>query len=189
MTETKMKHVTLAAALAAFQADLPRVSKGATNPHFKSRYADLSDVVSVVLPRLAAQGLAWITRPTTNDTGQLVLEYELRHESGESLGGTYPLGTGTPQQVGSSITYARRYTLSAVTGIAPDEDDDGNHANGSAPARDWGGELTTLVAARDVEGLKGLWSEARAAGAPQAFLDSVSTAGAALTTPDEEVAS
>lgn len=180
MTEKTTKHSSLAAALAAFQADLPHVTKGAVNPHFKSRYADLADVVSVVLPRLAAQGLAWITRPTTSETGTLVLAYELRHESGEAVGGTYPLGSGTAQQLGSAITYARRYTLSAVTGIAPDEDDDGNQANGAVPSRDWAGDLAALVEARDVPGLKVLWGEARAAGAPQTFLDSVSTAGASL---------
>ena len=128
----------LAKALTAFHADLPKVGKGSTNPAFKSKYADLADIVSVVLPALAKQGLAWITTPRVSDDG-FSLEYELRHVSGESITGSWPLPDpekATPQQMGSAVTYAKRYTLSAVTGIAPDEDDDGNAASkgpGAAP--------------------------------------------------------
>jgi hypothetical protein len=130
----------LAKALAAFHTDLPKVGKGSTNPAFKSKYADLADIVSVVLPALAKQGLAWFTTPNVSDDG-FVLSYELRHASGESITGTWPLPDpekATPQQMGSAVTYAKRYTLSAVTGIAPDEDDDGNAASkgpGAAPRR------------------------------------------------------
>ncbi len=174
------KHANLAAALAAFQAGLPKVHKGATNTHFKSKYAALEDIVSVVLPALAAQGLAWITRPT-QDEGQLVLAYELRHESGESVAGAYPLGGGNHQQLGSAITYARRYCLSAVTGIAPDEDDDGNAA-AQAPAptaarakpkRDYNGEVAAAVGAKDAAALRDLWKAAQADGAPAEFLDGI----------------
>jgi hypothetical protein len=128
----------LAKALTAFHTELPKVGKGSTNPAFKSRYADLADIVSVVLPALAKQGLAWITTPRVSDDG-FVLEYELRHTSGEAVKGSWPLPDpekATPQQMGSAVTYAKRYTLSAVTGIAPDEDDDGNAASkgpGAAP--------------------------------------------------------
>ena len=127
------EHKGLTAALAAFQADLPKVGKGSVNPAFKSKYADLADVVAVVLPALAKQGLTWVTRPTFTENG-FVLAYELRHVSGESVTGEWPLpDPGTPaQQMGSAVTYAKRYTLSAVTGIAPDDDDDGNAAQ-SAP--------------------------------------------------------
>jgi hypothetical protein len=107
------------------------VGKGATNPAFKSKYADLADIVAAVLPKLAAQGLAWVTTPTMTEEG-FVLQYELRHEEGESVKGEWPLpdpSKSTPQQLGSAVTYAKRYTLSAVTGIAPDEDDDGNAAS------------------------------------------------------------
>lgn len=130
-------HKTLTAALAAFQAELPKVGKHATNPHFKSKYADLADVVAVVLPALAKQGLAWATVPTMTDSG-FVLQYELRHESGEVIAGEWPLPDPTkaqPQQLGSAVTYAKRYTLSAVTGIAPDDDDDGNAASADGAPR------------------------------------------------------
>ena len=128
----------LAKALTAFHTELPKVGKGSTNPAFKSKYADLADIVSVVLPALAKQGLAWFTTPHVSDDG-FVLEYELRHTSGEAITGSWPLPDpekATPQQMGSAVTYAKRYTLSAVTGIAPDEDDDGNAASngpGAAP--------------------------------------------------------
>lgn len=131
-------HVSLAAALSAFQADLPNVRKGSRNEHFKSSYADLADVVGVVLPALARQGLAWITVPTITEAG-FALQYSLRHVSGESIDGVWPLpdpSTSTSQVVGSAVTYAKRYALSAVTGVAPDEDDDGNRASKNPP-EDW----------------------------------------------------
>lgn len=132
-----MTDSAIAKALAAFHAELPDVSKGSTNPHFGSKYADLADIVKVVLPALARQGLAWIAAPRITEDG-FVLAYELRHESGERIKGTWPLPDptkATPQVLGSALTYAKRYTLSAVTGIAPDEDDDGNHASSDSAAR------------------------------------------------------
>jgi hypothetical protein len=127
----------LTTALAAFHAELPKVGKGALNPAFKSKYADLADIVAVVLPALAKQGLAWITLPTVTEDG-FFLEYELRHEAGESVKGRWPLpdpSKATAQQLGSAVTYAKRYALSAVTGIAPDEDDDGNAASAKGAPR------------------------------------------------------
>jgi hypothetical protein len=118
---------TLASALAAFQAELPRLGKGNTADAgtYKYKYADLADVSMVVLPLLGKHGLSFSAKPTLDATGKFVLEYALRHAGGESDGGVYPLPTGRPQEVGSAITYARRYALSAMTGIAPDGDDDG----------------------------------------------------------------
>lgn len=130
-----IEHKSLTEALAAFQADLPDVSKGSTNPAFNSKYADLADVVKAVLPKLAEHGLAWITAPDRTKQG-LVLRYELRHVSGESFTGVWPLPeSSNAQQLGSWITYGRRYALSAVTGIAPDADDDGNAATGKVTSR------------------------------------------------------
>jgi hypothetical protein len=137
---TTEKPGQLATALAAFQAALPRVGKDnlavvkSDKGSYKYTYADLSDVSHAVLPALAKHGLSFSAKPTLLD-GKFVLEYTLRHSSGESDTGWYPLtATGTPQQVGSAITYARRYALSAVTGIVPDEDDDGQAAEQAPPA-------------------------------------------------------
>lgn len=122
---------TLAAALAKFQSELPHLNKGntANTGTYSYRYADLADVSTLVLPLLGKHGLSFSAKPTLDETGRFVLEYTLRHEAGECDTGRYPLNaSGTPQQIGSSITYARRYALCSVTGIAPDEDDDGAQA-------------------------------------------------------------
>jgi hypothetical protein len=85
-----------------------------------------------VLRQLGALGVSWRTRPTLNAEGRFVLEYRLRHVCGDEETGTWPLTGGTPQQIGSSITYARRYALMAVTGVFPaKEDDDGAAASGA----------------------------------------------------------
>jgi len=120
---------SLAAALAELQTQLPHVTKDATNPHFRSRYATLEGISAELLPIMGKLGLSFSAKPTLNGTG-LVLEYVLRHApSGEHDSGEYPLPvSGSPQQIGSAITYARRYCLCAVTGLAPDEDDDANAA-------------------------------------------------------------
>lgn len=132
----------LASALAAFQAVIPRIGKDnlavvkSDKGNYKYAYADLSDISAKVLPLLAKNGLSFSAKPTLNAEGKFVLEYTLRHTSGEKDVGQYPLSiTGTPQQVGSLITYARRYALCAVTGVTPDEDDDGEAASQVAPAQ------------------------------------------------------
>ena len=131
---------TLAEALAALQARLPRVAK--TSPgqvgNQKYLYADLADISAVLLPIMAGLGLSFIATPTmTLDYDRFVLDYQLLHVSGEKIGGFYPLpSSGTPQQMGSAITYARRYTLCAVTGLAPGgDDDDGQGAEAEHQAR------------------------------------------------------
>ena len=128
-------------ALAALQGNLPRigVERQATvrsdKGNYSYRYAGLNDVNEALLPALAAVGLAFTARPTI-DGDRFVLAYALHHKSGEELHGNYPLpdpSRATPQQIGSAITYARRYCILAVTGLAPDPDDDGQAAN-HAPA-------------------------------------------------------
>lgn len=122
MTEAK----SLAAALAAFQADMPTIAKANTADagNYKYRYADLSDVTEKVMPLLGKHGLSFTAKPTLTDDGRFVLRYRLQHVSGESDGGDYPLSGGNAHAIGSAITYARRYTLCAITGVAPGGDDD-----------------------------------------------------------------
>jgi hypothetical protein len=136
----KQKHESLAAALSAFQANLPTVAKNATGQVGQNRnykYADLADISAAAYPRLAEHGLAFISKPTINAAGTFVLAYSLLHESGQREDGEFPLPEGTMQQLGSAVTYSRRYSLCAVTGIVPDEDDDGHGAsqNGSTVGR------------------------------------------------------
>lgn len=136
---------TLEAALAAFQADLPVVKKGNTarvegqRGSYSYDYADLADVTEVALPALTAVGLAWITRPDTAEDGTINLHYSLTHvETGDAIHGHVAVGKKGDrwQDLGSALTYARRYMLVSVTGIAPRGDDnDGADARaGSAPA-------------------------------------------------------
>jgi len=118
-----------AAALVAFQSQLPEVEKQATGiaGNRPTKYADLAHITEQAFPILAKCGLAYTAAPTWAEDGRFVLRYALLHESGHREGGAYPLPeSATSQQMGSAITYARRYCLLAVTGLAPkDEDDDG----------------------------------------------------------------
>lgn len=124
---------SLVEALAKLQGRLPKVTKDKEakivprdgGPVRKYPYAGLADLSDEILPLLSELGLAWICRPMLNADKQLVLDYRLWHVSGEMLEGQIPLPAGvSPQVLGSSITYYRRYTLTAVTGLAPDVDDD-----------------------------------------------------------------
>lgn len=122
----------LATALAAFQAELPRIGRDNTanvrsdKGSYQYRYADLGDISPEVLPLLAKHGLSWTCRPTIHHDGRFVLRYALLHASGETLEGDWPLPNpaSSSQVLGSAVTYARRYCLCAVTGIAPGDDDD-----------------------------------------------------------------
>jgi len=137
---------SLAAALAALQADLPRIGKDAAAVvegenkagrkfTYGYKYADLADVTAALMPRLGALGLSFMCRPMLDENGRFVLKYQLQHVSGEASYGDYPLpSSGSPQQIGSAITYARRYCLLAVTGAAPDDEDDDGQAAESARA-------------------------------------------------------
>ena len=130
-TANVTEHPNLATALAAFQADLPPLGKDSTANAgtYSYSYADLAAVSRVVLPLLGKQGLSFSSKPTLVD-GKFVLDYVLRHSSGDEDRGSYPLPSGRPQEVGSAITYARRYALMAVTGVFPaEEDDDGKAAH------------------------------------------------------------
>jgi hypothetical protein len=103
--------------------------KSSTNPHFRSRYADLSACVEAVIDALNQNGIA-LMQQTIECTDGVIVETVLIHESGESLSSGklhVPVSKNDAQGYGSALTYARRYSLMAACGIAP-EDDDGNAA-------------------------------------------------------------
>lgn len=135
---TAAKHGTIAAALAAAQAQMGKALKSANNPHFKSKYADLSSVVDACLPALNANGIA-VVQPTTDDEhGNRYVETVLIHgDSGGELRCRVPLivAKNDMQGYGSAVTYARRYGLMSMAGIAP-EDDDGNAAAAAPPKQE-----------------------------------------------------
>lgn len=126
----------IAAALAAFQADMPTIAKNKTADTGKYRYdyADLADITNAAMPLLAKQGLSFTCLPAVSGDGSaMILEGVLLHTSGESMTGRLPIRGGTPQEIGSALTYMRRYLLGCMTGIVTEADDDGKLA--SRPAK------------------------------------------------------
>lgn len=118
----------LTEALAKAQGTIENAILNKTNPHFKSKYADLAAIFDAVRKPLATQGLV-VTQTTELREGGFVLVTMLAHSSGQWIRSEYPLpAAGKPQEIGSALTYARRYSLSAITGVAADEDDDANAA-------------------------------------------------------------
>ena len=119
----------IATALVKAQKAFGPALKSSTNPHFKSRYADLAACVEAVIEGLNSAGIALIQK-TSEDLNGVTVETVFIHESGEMLecGKLHvPAAKQDPQGFGSALTYARRYSLMAACGIAP-EDDDGNAA-------------------------------------------------------------
>jgi len=133
--------------------------KTSSNPHFKSRYADLAACVEAVIDALNANGIALIQQ-THECTDGVIVETSLLHESGEVISGGklhVPASKQDPQGYGSALTYARRYSLMAACGIAP-EDDDGNAASRSSGAEDQAFEAKYLDAFQNaaMEGMEAL---------------------------------
>lgn len=126
----------IAAALAKAQTEMGPALKQSNNPAFRSKYADLGNVIDACLPALNSNGIAVIQPIGEDDMGRFV-KTVLVHSSGETLECRVPLiiGKNDMQGFGSAVTYARRYGLMAMAGIAP-EDDDGNAAVAAAPKRE-----------------------------------------------------
>lgn len=126
---------SIAKALAAFQKDVTQPKKSAKNPHFKSTYVPLDNVVDSIAETAPKHGLSYI-QTTVTENDKAGVQTLLMHESGEWIEFEpllLPIGQkATPQAVGSAITYARRYTLSSIFGIASETDDDANGANDNA---------------------------------------------------------
>lgn len=128
----------IAAAMASAQAEMGIAHKSASNPFLKSTYADLSDVIAALRKPFADNGLSFVQLPSL-DGEMVTVTTRLMHKSGEWLEGTcaIPLQKRDAQAVGSCITYARRYSLLAIAGMATgdaSEDDDGEAAVSRAPA-------------------------------------------------------
>lgn len=114
----------LAASLAKAQGEMENAGKNSVNPHFKSKYADLAEILNTVRPVLSKHGLA-VTQFPAFEGGTAHVETILTHASGEWMSGicSAPVQKSDPQGVGSALTYLRRYSLAAVCGLAQEDDD------------------------------------------------------------------
>lgn len=138
MTESS----NIAAALAAFQAEMPVVVKGKTakvptkaGGSYSYTYADIADVTAAAMPVLTKHGLAFSACPRRTDQGGYELVGTLLHSSGETLQGALPIHGHQAQEIGSSLTYNRRYLLGCMTGLVTEDDDDGALARGAQERR------------------------------------------------------
>jgi hypothetical protein len=160
----------LAAALAKVQASMPTIPRNQTGQARGGRYkyADLTAVSAKVMPLLGKNGLAFTARPTVTSDGRFVLAYSLIHESGERLDGEYPLQGGSAQQLGSEITYARRYSFCAVTGATAEDDDDGA---GAEAAHSENGHQARNAPPRPAKGQPGSATDGQVTGVQIAYKD------------------
>ena len=119
----------LSKSLSKFQGNISAVKKDASNPFFKSKYATLDTIWESIRKPLSDNGLSVIQSLDYID-GKSMLETTLLHTSGEWISGKQYVNPekDSPQGLGSAITYARRYSLSAILGIVSDEDDDAESA-------------------------------------------------------------
>lgn len=128
--------VKIASALAQFNGEVSKISKDAANPFHKNKYSTLDNIVDGVRPVLTKYGLSIMQIPSNDEQGNVIMKTLLLHESGEFLE-SEPLkmkpAKNDPQGIGSCITYARRYQISAFLSLNTGEDDDGNAASGQAP--------------------------------------------------------
>jgi hypothetical protein len=129
----------LAIALCAFQGEVETITKTATNPFFKSKYADLPDILAAIRQPLVNNGLSFVQFPK----GKYGLETMLMHVSGEWLSESYEMvpTKNDPQGAGSVITYQRRYALGAILGLNIDIDADGEEEKITTAQAGWAEEL------------------------------------------------
>jgi hypothetical protein len=124
----------IATALALAQGELAGAKKDVSNPFFKSKYADLASIVEALKACFPKHGLSYVQTIVTTEHGAGV-QTLLMHSSGQFIAGDpfcLPVNKADAQGFGSCVTYARRYDLAAMTGVAP-EDDDGNAAAKAKP--------------------------------------------------------
>lgn len=116
----------IAAALAKAQGEFGPILMNKKNPHFKSKYADISSINTATRPALCKHGIT-VLQSASVEGDYVHIETLLAHSSGQYLSSTLKIRTekSTPQGIGSTITYGRRYALSAMLEVTGDEEDDG----------------------------------------------------------------
>lgn len=135
MITTSPEIKELVAALHAAQGKLEGVHKDRANPHFKSRYATFENVCDTIRPVLGEHGLVWTQHPGAMAGSEratcISVTTRIMHVSGQWMESTFvmPLVKVDPQGTGSAVTYALRYSLMAILGLPPTDDDDANAAS------------------------------------------------------------
>lgn len=123
----------ISTALSQAQGEFPPIEKSRINPHFKSKFANLSDILSACVPILSKHGLAFSQGLSFFD-GRQVITSRLLHKSGqwiESEMSIRPMKDDA-QALGSATTYGRRYSAEAMLGVSATDDDDGEAATGNS---------------------------------------------------------
>jgi hypothetical protein len=128
----------LCEALAAFQGEVCGAPKGGKNPHLKNAYTRLEDAILATQEARDRHGLAVVQFPTGEANGSIGVTTRLTHKSGQWMESTFAMpissgkGTTGAQQVGSALSYARRYAYLAVLGLATvDDDGEGTRTRGA----------------------------------------------------------
>lgn len=141
MSEKENKELSMWEAFVKAQSEIKIAVLNKTNPHFKSKFADLKSVFDSCKKALNDNGFA-ISQPICFEGGNVHIKTELIYKTGERIESSFPLSmVGNIQQIGSQITYIRRYSLSSILGIVADEDDD---ANSTCPLTITEREIKTL---------------------------------------------
>tara|TARA_R100000773_G_C4215968_1_gene114714 strand:- start:866 stop:1456 length:591 start_codon:yes stop_codon:yes gene_type:complete len=124
-----MSEQNLVSAFVKAQSEMKHAALDSFNPHYKSRFASLQSVIDAAKPALNANGIAFIQKsiPTENGIGVETVLYGYGEEISTGIV-EMPAQKASPQNVGSALTYAKRYSLAMAVGIAADEDDDGEAA-------------------------------------------------------------
>lgn len=163
-------NAALFAALALAQGEIENATKASTNPHFKSKYADLAEVLNTVRPVLSKHGLA-IVQSTESDGNMVSVTTAIVHKEGgylSSVASCIP-AKWDGQGVGAATTYLRRYGLAAMCAIAQEDDDGQSAAHNQKPAQKPAGppsrEFSLLVDAitecDSLDALRSLYDQAK----------------------------
>lgn len=183
--KTSESLVKFAPAFLNAQTAITFAAKDATNPHFKSKYADLESVIDAIKKSLNDNGIMFIQSFSPSDANRLSLTTRLMHESGEWIEDTLnmPLQKNDAQGYGSAATYSRRYALAAITGLYQ-ADDDGNEAVKPPPPPKLSDSqhadlLTAINEATDVKPIGAMLKSAVTQGATEKQLNELRAAATA----------
>lgn len=138
--QTSEKIGAIAPAIVKAQAEMPKLLADSDNPYYKSKYIALADLIKEVRPVLAKFGLAIIQGVSGDGEKAVIITTRIIHESGEWIEESFTMPVvakgskeATPQDYGAAVTYARRYSLAGILGVASEEDDDANSISVQKP--------------------------------------------------------